>query len=99
MQRKNNSAPGVCVSNLLRIARGEVPYERIKGISSAHIGTPSSHAVDEVVEDAGWMLGTYEPRAEIESIKATPTDAPSGHFDITATIKSIKEAEEWATSS
>ena len=99
MQRKNNSDPAVCVSNLLRISRGEVPYERIKGISSAYIGTPAAHAVDEVVEDAGWMLGIYEPRAEIESIEADPTDEPSGHFAIKATIKSIKEAEEWATSS
>ena len=39
------------------------------------------------------MLDTYEPRAEIDSIEVTPTDAPNGHFAITAKINTIKEAD------
>ena len=93
MLSKNNSNPAVCVNNLLQIARGEVPYERIKGVSFEQIDAPASHAVDDIVEDAEWMLGTYEPRAEIESIEVTPTDAPSGHFAVNANIKSTKEVD------
>ena len=93
MLSKNNSKPAVCVNNLIQIARGEVPYDRVKGISSAHIDVPIVQATDEIVEDAEWMLGTYEPRAEIESIEVEPTDAPNGHFAIKATIKTTKEAD------
>lgn len=93
MRRKNNSNPAVCVNNLIQIARGEVPYDRVKGISMTQLDTPIAQAIDEIVEDAEWMLETYEPRAEIDSIEVTPTDAPNGHFVITANINTIKEAE------
>ena len=92
MLSKNNSNPAVCVNNLLQIARGEVPYDRVKGISSAKIDGPISQATDELVEDAEWMLETYEPRVQVEEIKVTPTDAPNGHFAINATINT-KEAD------
>ena len=93
MLSKNNSSPAVCVNNLIQIARGEVPYDRVKGISFAHIGAPIAQSTDEIVEDAEWMLETYEPRAEIESVEVSPTDAPNGHFAITATINTTKEAD------
>ena len=93
MLSKNNSNPPVCVNNLMQIARGEVPYDRVKGISFAQLGVPIAQATDEIVEDAEWMLDTYEPRAEIDSIEVTPTDAPNGHFTIAANIKTIKEAD------
>lgn len=93
MLSKNNSNPAVCVNNLMQIARGEVPYDRVKGISFAHLDVPIAQATDEIVEDAEWMLDTYEPRAEIDSIEVTPTDAPNGHFAITAKINTIKEAD------
>ena len=73
MLSKNNSNPAVCVNNLMQIARGEVPYDRVKGISFAQLDVPIAQATDEIVEDAEWMLDTYEPRAEIDSIEVTPT--------------------------
>lgn len=94
MLSKNNSNPAVCVNNLIQIARGEVPYDRVKGISFAHLDAPSPQAVDEIVEDAEWMLDTYEPRVEVESIEVTPTDAQNGHFAIKATINTNKEADD-----
>ena len=93
MLSKNNSKPEVCINNLIQIARGEVPYDRVKGISIAHIDVPIAQATDEIVEDAEWMLDTYEPRAEIDSIEVTPTDALNGHFAIIANIKTTKEAD------
>ena len=93
MLSKNNSNPTVCVNNLLRTARGEVPYDRVKGISSAPLDVPIVRATDEITEDAEWLLDTYEPRAEIDSIEVTPTDAPNGHFAIKANINTIKEVE------
>ena len=93
MLSKNNSNPAVCVNHLMQIARGEVPYDRVKGISFAQLDVPIAQATDEIIEDAEWMLDTYEPRAEIDSIEVTPTDAPNGHFAITAKINTIKEAD------
>ena len=93
MLSKNNSNPAVCVNNLMQIARGEVPYDRVKGISFAQLDVPIAQATDEIIEDAEWMLDTYEPRAEIDSIEVTPTDAPNGHFATTAKINTIKEAD------
>ena len=92
MLNKNNSNPAVCINNLLQIARGEVPYDRIKGISFAKLDGPAAHAADEIDEDAEWMLETYEPRVQVEEIEVIPTDAPNGHFALNATIKT-KEAD------
>lgn len=93
MLSKNNSNPAVCVNNLIQIARGEVPYDRVKGISFAQLDAPVAQATDEIVEDAEWMLDTYEPRAEIDSIEVTPTDAQNGHFAIIANINTVKEVD------
>ena len=94
MLSKNNSSPAVCVNNLIQIARGEVPYDRVKGISSEYLDAPISQAVDEIVEDAEWMLDTYEPRAEIQNIEVVPDDVPNGRFAINATINTNKEADD-----
>lgn len=92
MLSKNNSNPAVCINNLLQIARGEVPYDRVKGISFAHVDVPISQATDEIVEDAEWMLETYEPRVQEEEVEIYPTDAQHGDFTLKATINT-KEAD------
>lgn len=91
MRSSNNSAPEICVHNLLRTARGEIPYDRVRGISLSSLDVPSALALDETVEDVEWMLHTYEPRVDIESVDITPTDAPNGHFAVTAAIRAVKE--------
>ena len=94
MRAKNNGSPEVCVNNLIQITRGEVPYDRIKGISSESVGAPFNQAVDDITEDTEWTLQTYEPRADVESIEVTPDDLAGGHFAITAHVNTIKEDEE-----
>ena len=93
MLSKNNGNPEVCVNNLVKIVRGENPYDRVKGISIETIGMPCDVAVDEITDDAEWLVSTYEPRAEIESITVTPDDMSSGQFTITANITNKKEGE------
>ena len=94
MLSNNNSNPAVCINNLLQIARGEVPYDRVKGVRFSQIDAPAEQAFDDVVEDAEWMLGTYEPRAEVESVEITADDVAVGHFTLKATINTEKEADE-----
>ena len=93
MLSKSNSNPAVCVNNLIRIARGEVPYDRVKGVSFTSLDAPIAQAADEIIEDAEWMLNTYEPRAEVDAIEVEPADAQNGHFVIKATINTNKEAD------
>ena len=93
MLSKTNSNPAVCVNNLIQIARGEVPYDRVKGVNFTQIDVPIAQASDEIVEDAQWMLDIYEPRAEIDGVEVTPIDAASGHFAINVKINPKKEAD------
>lgn len=93
MLSNNNSNPAVCINNLLQISRGEVPYDRVKGVQSSWIDAPAEQARDGMVEDAEWMLETYEPRAEVKSVEITADDPAVGHFTLKATINTEKEAD------
>ena len=41
MKAKGNGSPEQCVENLLLIVRGEVPFERLKGIDATLTDRPS----------------------------------------------------------
>lgn len=86
MLSSGNSNVDVCVNNLLKISRGEVPYERLKGVCFSQLDGPATTAGQEIVEDIQWMLAIYEPRAKIESVELVPDDAQNGQFTIRANI-------------
>ena len=60
MRASGNGSPEVCAANLLRIVRGEVAYDRVRGVDGTLIDKPN--ATDEAVADAEWVLETFEPR-------------------------------------
>lgn len=91
MRAQGNGAPQVCVNNLLRMFRGEVPFERVKGLDPRFVDRPIMAAEAQLRQDAEWLVETYEPRAEIENITITQEEAPHGGFRITANIKSKEE--------
>lgn len=84
MKAKGNGDPATCVGNLLRIIRGEVPYERMKGLDPRLIDRPSSIAAAELKADAEWLIENYEPRANLDSIDLDAALAEVGHFAIRA---------------
>lgn len=84
MKAKGNGDPAQCVGNLLRLIRGEVPYERLKGMNPALIDQPSSNAAPELMADAEWLIETYEPRIKLQNIDLEAALAQSGHFNIKA---------------
>lgn len=86
MLSKGNSNTAVCVNNLLKTSRGEVPLERLKGVNFSLLDGPATTAGQEMIEDIEWMLRVYEPRAKVESIELVPDDAQNGHFTIKANI-------------
>lgn len=91
MKAHGNGTPETCASNLLRIVRGEIPYDRVRGCDGSLIDQPN--ATDEAKADAEWVLETYEPRVEVESVEVEPDSASAGDFSTLVNIKR-KEDEE-----
>ena len=86
MRASGNGSPEVCAANLLRIVRGEVAYDRVRGVD----GT----LIDKAVADAEWVLETFEPRVESDSITSNPAAAFSGDFGMIVNIIQRKEDED-----
>ena len=87
MRANGNGDVRVCVSNLLRIWRGEVPYERVKGLDPTLIDKPTSTVIPEAREDVRWLIETYEPRALLESVSVVQDSSVEGNLLITAKLK------------
>lgn len=87
MRAHNNGTPSQCANNLLKITRGEVPYERIKGLDPRMVDRPILTADLLLRQDADWLIETYEPRAEIKALRIVPSDSASGGYSIIADIE------------
>ena len=89
MLAQGNSDVAVCVLNLLRTVRGEVPYARTKGLDRALIDIPATEAW-RLRADAEWVIKSYEPRASLDSVDvgALLDAAMSGDLVATASITS-----------
>lgn len=88
MRAKGNGDVGVCADNLLRIFRGENPYERTKGIDPRTIDRPSDEAEAEIAQEAEWCIETFEPRATLKGV-TVEGDAMTGDFRVTAHISEV----------
>lgn len=86
MKANGNGKPDVCAANLLRIFRGEVPFERVKGLNPRMIDIPASEVDISIQQDADWLLSTYEPRVDVKSVNVQASDAVAGGFIVTADI-------------
>lgn len=88
MLAHGNAAPPVCVLNLLRTVRGEVPYSRTKGIDRALIDMPSTEGW-RLSADAEWVVRSYEPRADLSrlDVGAAAAEALSGDLSAVAQIE------------
>ena len=80
MKASGNGTPQTCVQNLLKTTRGEVPYERIKGIDRSLIDQPSETAASELAAEVEFVVETYEPREMVALA------AEVGGFEINASI-------------
>lgn len=87
MRAKGNGTVKTCVGNLLRTWRGEVPYERLKGLDPRLLDQPLSTAAPAIEQDARWLIATYEPRALVKGIDVTQDVAVEGGIVITAKLK------------
>lgn len=86
MRANGNADKRICAGNLLAIARGEVPYDRLRGLDVRPIDKPAKEAIAEIQQDAHWMLGIYEPRAEVDDVQVSMESGTGGAFSVSASI-------------
>ena len=86
MKASGNGTPQTCVQNLLKTTRGEVPYERIKGIDRSLIDQPSETAAPELAAEVEFAVVTYEPRVKLIDVELVALAAEVGGFEINASI-------------
>lgn len=86
MKASGNGTPQTCVQNLLKTTRGEVPYERIKGIDRLLIDKPSEMAAPDLAAEVEFVVETYEPRVKLTDVELGALAAEVGGFEINASI-------------
>lgn len=82
MRKSGNSRPEVCANNILSTIRGEVAYERVKGIDGRLHDQPASTATSEAETDAERQLEIFEPRIAVDKIEVTGTEFGDFTYDI-----------------
>lgn len=87
MKATGNGTPAVCADNLLKIVRGEVPFDRVKGLDPRIVDRPLMEAEADLQQDAEWLLSTYEPRVTVGEIHVAHPDGVAGLFSVTAEVK------------
>lgn len=81
-----NGTPSACANNLLKLARGEVPYERVKGLDPAIIGKPISAVRAEIEAGADFLIENYEPRVTFHGVNIQEPGETGGDLVIEAII-------------
>ena len=89
MRGSGNGDVARCAENLLRIFRGENPYERVKGIDARSLDKPALDAEAEILQDAEFCIENYEPRAQIDSLDVYGLDRERGDFRVVAAVTEI----------
>ena len=88
MKSSGNGEPMQCVANLLRITRGECPYDRIKGIDPTLIDQPTEIVAPLMQAEAKWLIKVYEPRVNADEVDISAIASQNGIFalNVDATV-------------
>ena len=89
MLSSGNGNPMQCVSNLVRIVRGECVYDRVKGVDPTLIDKPSNIVNPLLREDIRWLIRTYELRVNLDSVDlhSLATHVGAHKLSIEATVE------------
>ena len=90
MKAHGNGNPETCASNLLRIVRGEVPFDRVRGRDASLIDRPDG--AEDTLADIEWLLETYEPRVTVEGAENVAEAPLTG--DYSALVHITRKEEE-----
>lgn len=92
MLSKGNGNAEITSQNLVKTVRGEVPFDRIRGIDISHTDRPASEVRTDIVNDVFETLEDYEPRADIINVDLEQT--ANGSFNINLEIEKVEEQED-----
>lgn len=84
MLSSGNSNAEVTASNLIRISRGEVPYDRIKGIDGSLSDMPAEIIAGDIENDVRETIEEYEPRVDVKDVIISRKD---GRIEIEVDIE------------
>lgn len=87
MRAIGNGSAQRCAENLLATVRGEVPYDRLKGLDARVVDKPYNEAQSLIQQDAEWVLDTYEPRGTVKEITVAQGESFGGLYDVTAKLE------------
>lgn len=86
MNATGNGKSQLCAANLLVLTRGEVPYERCKGLDGRLIDSPNTVNGPLARADIQWQLNTYEPRIDLNALNISAIKPELGQFGIETAI-------------
>ncbi len=86
MKASGNSAPELCALNLLRTVRGEVTFDRLRGLDARNIDRPVGLATPDIEADAIWLISTYEPRVNPDEVALQALEALQGDLRMTTDV-------------
>jgi hypothetical protein len=67
MLAQGNANPEICAKNLLQTVRGEVCFDRTRGLDADLIDRPLN-AEAEIIDDVLWTIDTFEPRVDPDTL-------------------------------
>lgn len=91
MLSQGNGNAEVTSQNLIKIIRGEVPYDRIRGIDVSYIDRPVEIVKDDVENDVIETLEDYESRVDVQDVNLEQTS--DGSFKINLEVTKVEEQE------
>lgn len=86
MLKTGNGNEQTCVHNLLRMERGEVALDQLRGVRGDLIDKPASQIEPFYRANVLWLIENYEPRVEAGEIALAGGDE-SGNFRTTTAIE------------
>lgn len=88
MLSQGNSNAEITARNLMKTYRGEVPYDRIRGVDGSFTDKPISQVIDDIDNDVRETIEEYEPRADVVDVNIS---ASNGKIEIGINIDIVRE--------
>lgn len=85
MNKTGNSNKGQCIQNLLRMTRGDVHLDQLRGLRSDLIDMPATTAEPHMRANVFWLVEHYEPR--VSGVDFTADLNPGGDMTATASVQ------------
>lgn len=86
MLKKGNGTAAQCVNNLMRLTRGDVHLDQLRGLRADLIDMPATTATPFMAASARWIIDNYEPRVAFDTLNLTAGDT-EGNFKAETRLK------------